>query len=58
MRRLFPDNEKLLRWIGLLKKNFVSRFYHQELHGWSYGERAKMGLALNKLVRDGEISAP
>ena len=23
-----------------------------------YGERAKMGLALNRLVRDGEISAP
>ena len=34
MRRLFPDNEKLLRWLDLAEEKFRIKVYHQELHGW------------------------
>ena len=56
MRRLFPDNEKLLRWLDLAEEKISYQGLPSRIVG--YEARAKMGLALNKLVRDGEISAP
>lgn len=58
MRRLFPDNEKLLRWLDLAEEKISYQGLPSRIAWLGYGERAKMGLALNKLVRDGEISAP
>lgn len=58
MRRLFPGNEKLLRWLDLAEEKISYQGLPSRIAWLGYGERAKMGLALNKLVRDGEISAP
>lgn len=58
MSRLFPDNEKLLRWLDLAEEKISYQGLPSRIAWLGYGERAKMGLALNKLVRDGEISAP
>lgn len=58
MRRLFSDNEKLLRWLDLAEEKISYQRLPSRIAWLGYGERAKMGLALNKLVRDGEISAP
>ena len=57
-RELFPKNEALLRWMTLARE----RIHFQGLPsriGWlGYGERAKFGVAMNRLVRSGEIKAP
>ena len=58
MRRLFPDNEKLLRWLDLAEEKISYQGLPSRIALLGYGESAKMVLALNKLVRDGEISAP
>ena len=58
MRKLFPDNEKLNRWLDLASEKIAYQGLPSRIAWLGYGERAKMGLALNKLVRDGEISAP
>ena len=33
MRKLFPDNEKLIRWLDLAEEKLRSKVYHQELLG-------------------------
>ncbi|OZW13868.1 urocanate hydratase [Staphylococcus aureus] len=58
MRKLFPENEKLLRWLDLAEEKISYQGLPSRIAWLGYGERAKMGLALNRLVRDGEISAP
>ncbi len=55
---LFPENEHLARWIRLAQQ----RVHFQGLPariGWlGQGERARFGLALNDLVKRGELEAP
>ncbi|EHJ07367.1 urocanate hydratase [Staphylococcus simiae] len=58
MRKLFPENEKLLRWLDLAEEKIAYQGLPSRIAWLGYGERAKMGLALNRLVREGEISAP
>ncbi|EKU49006.1 urocanate hydratase [Staphylococcus massiliensis] len=58
MRKLFPENEKLNRWLDLAQEKISFQGLPSRIAWLGYGERAKMGVALNKLVRDGEISAP
>lgn len=58
MRELFPDNEKLLRWLDMAQEKIAFQGLPARIAWLGYGERAKMGLALNELVRTGEISAP
>ncbi|HCZ1649694.1 TPA: urocanate hydratase [Staphylococcus aureus] len=58
MRKLFPENEKLLRWLDLAEEKISYQGLPSRIAWLGYGERAKMGLALNRLVHDGEISAP
>ncbi|MGA8041947.1 MAG: urocanate hydratase [Terracidiphilus sp.] len=55
---LFPDNEILKRWMRLARGRFAYQGLPARICWLSYGERAKMGLAINELVRKGEISAP
>ena len=33
MRKLFPDNEKLIRWLDLAEEKLLIKAYHQELLG-------------------------
>ncbi|MBL8059922.1 MAG: urocanate hydratase [Chthonomonas sp.] len=55
---MFPHNAALQRWFGLAK----SRIHFQGLPAricWlGYGERAEFGLAMNQLVKRGEVKAP
>jgi urocanate hydratase len=58
MRELFPDNEKLLRWLDMAQERIAFQGLPARIAWLGYGERAKMGLALNEMVASGEISAP
>jgi len=54
---LFPDNEILTRWLKLARGRFAFQGLPSRI--WlGYGERAKMGEAMNDLVKQGKISAP
>jgi urocanate hydratase len=55
---LFPDNEILTRWLKLARGRFAFQGLPARICWLGYGERARMGLAINELVRKGEISAP
>ncbi|WP_166626399.1 urocanate hydratase [Jeotgalicoccus sp. S0W5] len=58
MRELFPDNGKLLRWLDMAEEKIAFQGLPSRIAWLGYGERAKMGLALNDMVKSGEISAP
>jgi urocanate hydratase len=55
---MFPENERLCRWIRLARERVQFQGLPARICWLGYGERAKFGLALNELVRTGEISAP
>ena len=55
---LFQDNEILTRWLKLARGRFAFQGLPARICWLGYGERARMGLAMNELVRKGEISAP
>ncbi|MGA3047525.1 MAG: urocanate hydratase [Terracidiphilus sp.] len=55
---LFPDNEILKRWLHLARGRFAFQGLPARICWLGYGERARMGEAVNELVRKGEISAP
>ncbi len=55
---LFPENESLKRWINLAQHKVPFQGLPARICWLGVGERDKMGLAINRLVRDGKISAP
>jgi urocanate hydratase len=55
---LFPEDEHLVRWIKLAQEKVAFQGLPARICWLGQGERAKFGLALNELVRSGEISAP
>jgi urocanate hydratase len=55
---LFPDNEILTRWLKLARGRFAFQGLPSRICWLGYGERAKMGEAMNDLVKQGKISAP
>ena len=55
---LFPENKALKRWITLAREKVAFQGLPSRICWLGYGERDKMGLAINELVRRGEISAP
>ncbi|MEO0092162.1 MAG: urocanate hydratase [candidate division WOR-3 bacterium] len=55
---LFPENESLKRWINLAQEKIPFQGLPARICWLGYGERDKMGLAMNKLVRENKISAP
>ena len=55
---MFPENESLIRWIKIAREKIVFQGLPARICWLGYGERAKMGMAINALVRSGEISAP
>ncbi|HWC95765.1 MAG TPA: urocanate hydratase [Candidatus Sulfopaludibacter sp.] len=55
---LFPHNETLARWIPLAQQRIQFQGLPARICWLGYGERAEFGLAMNRLVRSGEISAP
>src|ERR1700722_16872495 len=55
---LFPQDESLKRWIKLAGERIHFQGLPARICWLGYGQRAKLGLAMNDLVRSGEISAP
>lgn len=55
---LFPHDEPLARWIRLARERVGFQGLPARICWLGYGERARFGLAMNELVRSGEISAP
>jgi urocanate hydratase len=54
----FPDEEHLCRWIRLAGQRVAFQGLPARICWLKYGQRARMGLIFNRLVRDGRISAP
>jgi len=55
---LFPEDASLRRWIDLAQKRIHFQGLPARICWLGYGQRAKFGVAMNELVRTGEISAP
>jgi urocanate hydratase len=55
---LFPGNESLARWIRLAQDRVHFQGLPARICWLGYGERDRAGLEFNKLVENGEISAP
>jgi urocanate hydratase len=55
---LFPENKTLARWMKLAQERIHFQGLPARICWLGYGERAKFGVAINDLVRRGEISAP
>lgn len=58
VKELFPENESLIRWIDMAQEQVAFQGLPSRICWLGYGERKKLGLAINELVRKGEISAP
>jgi urocanate hydratase len=54
----FPENAALIRWIEKAQKEVAFQGLPARICWLGYGERAKMGLVFNDLVRRGEVKAP
>jgi len=55
---LFPDNEPLIRWIRMAQEKVAFQGLPARICWLSYGERHLAGLAFNRLVAEGQVSAP
>jgi urocanate hydratase len=55
---LFPGNESLRRWISLAQAKIPFQGLPARICWLGYGERDRMGLGINDLVRKGKIKAP
>ncbi len=55
---LFPHNETLARWMPLARQRIHFQGLPARICWLGYGERAEFGVAINRLVRSGELKAP
>jgi urocanate hydratase len=55
---LFSEDASLRRWIELAQKRIHFQGLPARICWLGYGQRARFGVAMNELVRNGEISAP
>jgi len=58
IKRLFPDDTHLHRWLDMAREKVPFQGLPSRICWLGYGERALAGLAFNKLVADGAVSAP
>jgi urocanate hydratase len=56
--RTFPEDHALARWITLARERVAFQGLPARICWLGYGERAKMGLVFNDLVRSGRVKAP
>jgi urocanate hydratase len=54
----FPDDEPLHRWIQLAGERVAFQGLPARICWLGYGERHRLGLRFNEMVRTGEVSAP
>ena len=55
---IFPRDETLARWLPLARRRIQFQGLPARICWLGYGERAEFGLAINRLVRNGELKAP
>ena len=55
LARLFPDDPLLQRWLELAADRVAFQGLPARICWLGYGARAKAGLAINELVRSGEV---
>jgi len=55
---LFPKNKTLARWMKLAKERIHFQGLPARICWLGFGERAEFGLAINDLVKRGEVKAP
>jgi len=55
---LFPKNETLARWMKLARERIHFQGLPARICWLGYGERAEFGVAMNELVKRGELKAP
>ena len=58
LRGLFPDDRLLQRWLDLAPERVAFQGLPARICWLGYGDRARAGLAINDLVRSGQVSAP
>jgi urocanate hydratase len=54
----FPDDARLHRWIPLAQKHVRFQGLPARICWLGYGERHRLGLRFNRMVREGELKAP
>jgi urocanate hydratase len=54
----FPEEKSLCRWIEMASKIVKFQGLPARICWFGFGQRAKMGLLINQLVRDGQLKAP
>ncbi len=55
---MFPKDEALTRWIPMARERIRFQGLPARICWLGYGERAEFGVAMNRLVRKGELKAP
>ena len=55
---MFPENETLARWMPMARERIHFQGLPARICWLGYGERAEFGVAMNRLVRSGELKAP
>ena len=58
MKDLFPENDHLHRWLDLARERIAFQGLPARIMWIGLGERHKAGLAINEMVRNGELKAP
>ncbi|HEX2045781.1 MAG TPA: urocanate hydratase [Gaiellaceae bacterium] len=58
LRDLFPDDVLLQRWLQLAPERVAFQGLPARICWLGHGDRARAGLAINELVRDGRVAAP
>jgi urocanate hydratase len=57
-KELFPENASLQRWLSLAGERIRFQGLPARICWLGYGDRARLGLAMNELVRTGELKGP
>jgi urocanate hydratase len=58
LKSLFPDNLNLHRWLDMAAKHIPFQGLPARICWLGLGDRARVGLAFNEMVANGELSAP
>ena len=56
--RVFPDDAVLHRWVRLARERVPQLGLPSRICWLGYGDRARFGAAMNRLIGDGKVSAP
>lgn len=54
----FSDDEQVVTWLKIAREHIYFEHLPARICWLGYGQRERMGLLINKMVREGEVSAP